>query len=69
MIDINEVLALLDEIEPYPEEWPQGEQGAALAAYLRVSRARQAIAAVYGMNALQLMRAERNRSNKGGGWK
>ncbi len=62
MIDTDEVLALLDEIEPYPESWPQGEQEA-LEAYLRVSRVRTAIAATYGMTQLQLMRAERNRSN------
>lgn len=29
--------------------------------YLRVARARAAIAAAYGMSALQLMRAERHR--------
>jgi len=63
VIDTDEVLALLDEIEPYPESWPQGEQGAALAAYLRVSRVRAAIAATHGMTQLQLMRAERPRSN------
>ncbi len=60
MIDIDEILAVLDELEPWPEEWPQPEQEA-LEAYQRVSRVRAAIAATYGVNQLQLMRAERNR--------
>ncbi len=61
MIDVDEILAVLDELEPWPLEWPQGEE-AALEAYLRVARARTDIAATkYGMTPLQLMRAERNR--------
>ena len=64
MIDSDEILAVLDELEPWPEEWPQPEQEA-LEAYLRVSRVRTAIAATYGVGALQLMRAERNQSNLG----
>ncbi len=61
MIDVDEILAVLDELEPWPEEWPQGEQEP-LESYLRVSRARKAVAAIYyGMSPLQVMRAERNR--------
>ena len=60
MIDVAEILAQLDEVEPYRLEWPEGEQEA-LELYLRVGRARKAVAALYGMSALQLMRAERNR--------
>lgn len=62
MIDVDEILAVLDELEPWPaEEWPQSEQEA-LEAYQRVSRARMAVAAIYyGMTPLQVMRAERNR--------
>jgi len=64
VIDINEILATIDELEPYPAVWPQSEQEA-LEGYLRVSRARTAIAAAYGVNALQLMRAERMRPRGG----
>ncbi len=61
MSQIDEILAVLDELEPYPDEYPEGESEA-LEVYLRVGRARAAIAAAYyGMSTLQLMRAERNR--------
>ncbi len=64
MTDVAEILAVLDELEPWPQEWPQGEQEA-LEVYPRVSRARQAAAATYyGMTPLQVMRAERNRPTK-----
>lgn len=63
MTDIDEILAQLDELEPYPDEWPEGQEESL---YRRVSRARTAIAASYGMTALQLMRAERARPNRGG---
>ncbi len=57
MIDVAEILAVLDELEP----WPEDEQES-LEVYLRAARARQAVAAIYyGMTPLQLMRAERSR--------
>ncbi len=66
MTDVDEVLAVLDELEPWPQQWPEGE-GEALAAYLQVSRARAAVAATYyGMTPLQTMRAERHRPNARG---
>jgi hypothetical protein len=61
MTDIDEILATIDELEPYPDEYPEGEEESL---YRRVARARQAIAATFGMSVLQLIRAERNQPTK-----
>ncbi len=62
MPDPAVILAHLDEIEPWPQEWPLSEQEN-LGLYLQVARARSAVAAAfYGMTTLQTMQVERTRT-------
>ncbi len=57
-LSVEEVLAVLDEFEPWPTDWP-GDLHDIEVAHKRVSDARAALAATFGLSRLQLMQAER----------